>query len=32
MAMHEVVWLVDAVDPEGEVLDRWPIDLRGWGP
>jgi D-serine deaminase-like pyridoxal phosphate-dependent protein len=27
MAMHDVAWLVD-----GEtVLERWPIDLRGWG-
>jgi D-serine deaminase-like pyridoxal phosphate-dependent protein len=27
MAMHEVAWLVD-----GEhVLERWPVDLRGWG-
>jgi D-serine deaminase-like pyridoxal phosphate-dependent protein len=27
MAMHAVAWLVDG----DEVLDRWPIDLRGWG-
>jgi D-serine deaminase-like pyridoxal phosphate-dependent protein len=27
MAMHEVAWLVDG----DEVLERWPIDLRGWG-
>ncbi len=26
MAMHEAVWLVR----DGEVVDRWPIDLRGW--
>jgi D-threonine aldolase len=26
MAMHEVAWLVRGHD----VLDRWPIDLRGW--
>lgn len=26
MAMHEVAWLVRG----NEVLDRWPIDLRGW--
>lgn len=26
MAMHEVAWLVR----DGEVIDRWPIDLRGW--
>ncbi len=26
MAMHEAAWLVR----DGEVLDRWPIDLRGW--
>ena len=27
MAMHEVVWLVRG----DEVLERWDIDLRGWG-
>ena len=27
MAMHDVAWLVRA----HEVVDRWPIDLRGWG-
>jgi D-serine deaminase-like pyridoxal phosphate-dependent protein len=27
MAMHEVAWLVR----DGTVVDRWPIDLRGWG-
>jgi D-threonine aldolase len=27
MAMHVVAWLVDG----DEVLERWPIDLRGWG-
>jgi hypothetical protein len=27
MAMHEVAWLVR----DGVVLDRWDIDLRGWG-
>ena len=26
MAMHAVAWLVDG----DEVVDRWPIDLRGW--
>ncbi|MFM7082340.1 MAG: hypothetical protein ACKOYI_10375, partial [Actinomycetota bacterium] len=26
MAMHDHVWLVRG----DEVLDRWPIDLRGW--
>jgi D-threonine aldolase len=26
VAMHEAAWLVDG----DEVLDRWPIDLRGW--
>ncbi len=26
MALHEAVWLVRG----NEVLDRWPIDLRGW--
>ncbi len=27
MAMHEAAWLVRG----DEVLERWPIDLRGWG-
>ena len=27
MTMHEVAWLVDGDD----VVDRWAIDLRGWG-
>ena len=27
MAMHDVAWLVDG----DAVLERWPIDLRGWG-
>ena len=27
MAMHEAAWLVRGDD----VLERWPIDLRGWG-
>ncbi|MEO5900334.1 MAG: alanine racemase [Ilumatobacteraceae bacterium] len=26
MAMHDAAWLVRG----SEVLDRWPIDLRGW--
>ncbi len=26
MALHEEAWLVR----HGEVVDRWPIDLRGW--
>jgi len=26
MAMHDVAWLVR----DDEVLERWPIDLRGW--
>ena len=26
VAMHDVAWLVR----DGEVIDRWPIDLRGW--
>ena len=26
MAMHEIAWLLRG----DEVLDRWPIDLRGW--
>ena len=27
MAMHDTAWLVDG----DEVVDRWAIDLRGWG-
>ncbi len=26
MAMHEAAWITSA----GEIVDRWPIDLRGW--
>ena len=26
MALHDAAWLVRGT----EVLDRWPIDLRGW--
>jgi D-serine deaminase-like pyridoxal phosphate-dependent protein len=26
MAMHEAAWITS----RGEVIDRWPIDLRGW--
>jgi D-serine deaminase-like pyridoxal phosphate-dependent protein len=26
MAMHEAAWVLSG----GEVIDRWPIDLRGW--
>lgn len=26
LAMHEVAWLIR----DREVIDRWPIDLRGW--
>lgn len=26
MAMHELVWLIR----DGDVVDRWPIDLRHW--
>jgi D-serine deaminase-like pyridoxal phosphate-dependent protein len=26
MAMHELAWVVR----DDEVIDRWPIDLRGW--
>lgn len=26
IALHEVIWLVR----DGEVVDRWPVDLRGW--
>jgi D-threonine aldolase len=26
MAMHEAAWITS----RGEIVDRWPIDLRGW--
>ena len=26
MAMHEAAWITSG----GEIVDRWPIDLRGW--
>jgi D-threonine aldolase len=26
MSMHEAAWITSG----GEVIDRWPIDLRGW--
>jgi D-serine deaminase-like pyridoxal phosphate-dependent protein len=26
VAMHEALWVVDG----DEVVDRWPVDLRGW--
>lgn len=26
LALHETAWLVS----DGEIVDRWPIDLRGW--
>jgi D-serine deaminase-like pyridoxal phosphate-dependent protein len=26
VAMHEVVWVVE----DDDVVDRWPVDLRGW--
>lgn len=26
VALHEVMWVVDGDD----VVDRWPVDLRGW--
>ena len=26
MAMHEQAWIIR----DDEVIDRWPIDLRGW--
>lgn len=27
VALHEVLWLVD---DEDRVVERWPVDLRGW--
>ena len=32
VAMHADMWLVDDVSrgSEAEVLERWPVDLRGW--
>lgn len=26
IAMHEAMWIVR----DDEVIDRWPVDLRGW--
>lgn len=26
VAMHEALWVIDG----DEVIDRWPVDLRGW--
>jgi D-serine deaminase-like pyridoxal phosphate-dependent protein len=38
VAMHERIWVVDAVDrgpeagldPDTEIVDEWAVDLRGW--
>ena len=38
VAMHERIWVVDAVedgptaglDGDAEIVDEWPVDLRGW--
>ena len=38
VALHERLWVVAAVgdgpgrglDPDAEVVDEWPVDLRGW--
>ncbi|MEV1295470.1 alanine racemase [Pseudonocardia sp. NPDC049635] len=30
VALHERMYLVDGDGPDAEVLDTWPVDLRGW--
>jgi D-serine deaminase-like pyridoxal phosphate-dependent protein len=30
VAMHETMYRVSAVDPDGAILDEWAVDLRGW--
>ena len=30
MSMHATAWVVDGSHADAEVLDRWPVDLRGW--
>ena len=38
VALHERMWVVDSVDDgpaagldgDAEIVDEWPVDLRGW--
>jgi D-serine deaminase-like pyridoxal phosphate-dependent protein len=30
VAMHENMYRVSAIDPDGVILDEWAVDLRGW--
>jgi D-serine deaminase-like pyridoxal phosphate-dependent protein len=30
VALHECMFVVRGEGPEAEVLDTWPVDLRGW--
>ena len=30
VALHERLLVVDDVTPDAEVVDEWPVDLRGW--
>ncbi|NNE75438.1 MAG: metal-activated pyridoxal enzyme [Acidimicrobiales bacterium] len=30
VARHEALWVTSGWDPDDEVIDRWPIDLRHW--
>lgn len=30
VAMHDTMYRVTAASLEGEILDEWPVDLRGW--
>ncbi len=30
VAKHEVMWVVDSLDLDAPVVDRWSIDLRHW--
>jgi len=30
VARHEQFWIVDGIDDDTVISDRWPIDLRHW--
>jgi D-serine deaminase-like pyridoxal phosphate-dependent protein len=30
VALHERMVVVETLDADGEVVDEWPVDLRGW--
>jgi D-serine deaminase-like pyridoxal phosphate-dependent protein len=31
VAYHERLWVADGAGLDAEVIDEWPVDLRGWG-